>query len=273
MTTAQKVIKYIAIAFAIFLIVSIISGILTAIFGISTIFGIKVNDNRLSENLIGTTFENKDIKNLEIEVAYSNLIIKKDNELKVETNNSQIECKQINNKLYIKEESHNWFNRNNNIGDLIIYIPDNIELDKAEIVTGAGKINIEELTTDKLELELGAGETQINSLKVNNKATIEGGAGKVSILSSEINNLELDMGVGETTINSKLTGKTEINAGIGNLQIKVNGNKEDYKLKAEKGIGTIKVEGKEISNGNILGNGENSIEIDGGIGSIEVEFE
>ena len=40
MTTAQKVIKYIATAFAIFLIVTIISAILTGIFGLLSAFGL-----------------------------------------------------------------------------------------------------------------------------------------------------------------------------------------------------------------------------------------
>lgn len=40
MTTAQKVIKYIALGFAIFLIITIISAILTGIFGLLSAFGL-----------------------------------------------------------------------------------------------------------------------------------------------------------------------------------------------------------------------------------------
>lgn len=41
MSTAQKIIKYLALAFAIFLIVTIVSAILTGIYTISNILGLK----------------------------------------------------------------------------------------------------------------------------------------------------------------------------------------------------------------------------------------
>ena len=53
MTTAQKIIKYIANAFAIFLIVTIIFSILSAGYGILIAVGvINKQENKISENLI-----------------------------------------------------------------------------------------------------------------------------------------------------------------------------------------------------------------------------
>ena len=51
MTTAQKVIKYIATAFAIVLIASIISGILTGGFAILNALGLIHTNDSISENL------------------------------------------------------------------------------------------------------------------------------------------------------------------------------------------------------------------------------
>ena len=50
------------------------------------------------------------------------------------------------------------------------------------------------------------------------------------------------------------------------------GNKENYTIKANKGIGSIKIDGKEVSNDITYGNGENNIKIDGGIGEIKIDF-
>lgn len=50
------------------------------------------------------------------------------------------------------------------------------------------------------------------------------------------------------------------------------GNKEDYKLDMEKGIGGIFVEGKAVSDYGSSGNGTAEVEINGGIGAINVEF-
>lgn len=272
MTTAQKIIKYLATAFAIFLIVTIISGILGGLYVFSGILGLqKENEIINNEEMSITSFENTYVKTLDIDVTYTNLTIKKANSLKVETNNQNITCKQSSQTLRIKEKSRNWF-LNHDKGDLIIYIPENLEFEKVKINTGAGKIEIENINTRNLDLELGAGETRIEKLNVTNNCKIEGGAGKVSVLFGKINDLDLYMGIGELNVNAILTGQNKINAGIGNLNINLQGNKENYKIKVDKGIGSIKINGKEASDSEIYGYGENNIKIDGGIGNIRIDF-
>ena len=280
MTTAQRIIKYLAIAFAIFLIINIISGILWAIFGVSFIFGLHTWENdTIREHSVITNYEysdvdtlNREIETLNIDLNFSNLIIKKGEAFKVEGDNNNIKCRQNDITLYIEEINHHWFQKNNG-GELIIYIPEDLEFDKVKISTGAGKIDIERLKAKRLSLEIGAGETNIKELEVKDKAEIDGGAGKVTILSGIINDLDLDMGVGKVELNAKLTGITDIDAGIGELDININAPREDYKIRASKGIGAITIDREGISNDTIYGNGENYIKIDGGIGSIKIKFE
>ena len=216
-------------------------------------------------------YENRDITTLDIEVAYATLTVKRGKKLAVETNNSNIDCNNDNQKLQIKEKKHNWFLNNEN-QDVIVYLPEDTELEKVKINSGAGKIIIENLVTENLTFELGAGEAEIQNIKVLSNAEIEGGAGKLTVETGTINNLDLDMGVGEVKIKAKLTGRNEINAGIGNLRLDIQGEKEEYSIKIDKGVGSIKLDGGEAINGEKYGNGENSIEIDGGIGKIDVEF-
>lgn len=273
MTSAQKVIKYLAIAFAIFLIITIISGILSAFYGMAWILGLRdENENVQKDNeMTIINFEDSNIVELDIDVAYSNLALKTGEVFRVETNNTNIISKQSNQCLYVKENSHNWFS-NYDDNELIIYIPEGIVFDRVKINTGAGKISIENLSTESLSFKLGAGETEIESLNVSKKCNINGGAGKFSILSGEINDLDLDMGVGETNLSMILTGRSEIDAGVGKLDIHLQQNKEYYKIKVDKGIGSIRIDGKEISDNEIYGNGENYIDIDGGIGNISIDF-
>ena len=47
---------------------------------------------------------------------------------------------------------------------------------------------------------------------------------------------------------------------------------DDYKLDIEKGIGNITVDGASVSNIKEQGNGNNSIEVSGGIGAINLKF-
>lgn len=270
MTSIQKVIKYLAIAFAIFLTVTIISAILEAIYSLSGILGIKSNETTITEDMNETVFNNN-IKNLEIDISCTNLTIKQGEQFKVETNNSNIGFNENTNKLEIKEKRHRAFNNYNN-RDIIIYIPSYIELDKTILNSGAGEIFIETLTTKDLSFKLGAGKVKIENLNVSEKCNIEGGAGRLDILNGNLYKLDLDMGVGEINISSSIMKDSKIEAGIGNLNIDLLGNKDIYKIKAEKGLGSIKIDGNEIFDNQIYGNGENYIDVDGGIGNIKISF-
>lgn len=272
MSTAQKVIKYLSLAFAIFLIVNIITGILFGIRGLAIIFGLTGNKTEYTENLeeiyIGS--QDKQISNLKIELKYSTLNIKTGETLKVETNNKDIVCKESNNQLVIKEKKHNWF-YNDDRSELVIYIPENIVFNMVDIETGAGEINIDSLKTEKLEFEIGAGKVEISKLTVLNNAKIDGGAGKVRIASGEIKNLDLDLGAGKFEITSKLTGRNNIEAGVGKLDISLVDSTENYTIKVDKGIGSITIDGKEAQDAGTYGNGNSYIKVEGGVGAIDIK--
>lgn len=272
MTTAQKIIKYLATAFAVFLIVSIISGVLSVFYALSAVLGLKKVENKVNEEKDMINFEaSNDVATVDIDVDFTNLIIKNGDYLRVETNNQNIDYKQDNQKLKIKEKTHNWFAKNDE-GNLIVYIPENLKFEQVKINADAGKIHIENLNTEKLNLELGAGATEIENLIVTYNCKINSGAGKVSISSGKINDLKLDMGIGKFEISSEITGNNKVNAGIGNLNLDIKGIRENYTLKANKGIGNIKIDKKEISEDAVYGSGENAIKIEGGIGNIDVNF-
>ena len=268
MTTAQKIIKYLALSFAIFLIFTIMSGIFETLYSLSGLLGLQKEDKVIKNEMNIINFENNSGALLDIDVSFTNLIIKKGEFLKAETNNKNINCKQNNQNLQIKEKKHNWFSKNNK-GDLIIYIPEDLNFEKVKINAGAGKIQIENINAKKLYLDLGAGETVIEKLNITDNCKIESGAGKVSILSGNINELNLDMGVGKVSINSKLTGNSKIDAGVGNLKIDLLNKIDDYYIDISKGLGSISLNGEDLSEGT-YGSGSNKINIDGGIGNIDI---
>lgn len=281
MTSIQKIIKYAAIAFAIFLIVTIISTILGLFYAIT---GVLVSDNDTNgsthteevnvieirnENMETVNIANSNIGNLEIDLFYTNLLIKSGNELKFESNNTNIMCQQKNDTLKISEKKHDWFSKNNDEISTL-FLPETMVIEKFKINAGAGKITIDKLITNELSFELGAGETVINSLNVLQNCKLEGGAGKITINSGVINNFNLDMGVGEANVTARLINQSEINAGVGSLNLNLEGTKEEYTLKVNKGIGSIKVNSEEAQDATVIGNGPNYIKVDGGIGSIKI---
>lgn len=268
MSNVQRIIKYAAIALAIFLILNIISGIIFAVVVMGTIFS---NKNEISENLESLTVTSSPYI-LDIETSSVNIMIQEGDTFKVETNNKNIITKEINGKLIICEKSWNWFGKTNT-SELVISIPVGLSFDELVMETGAGKINIESLSTKRLDLDLGAGKVEIGNLIVEKQTEIDGGAGEIVINDSKLHNLDLDQGIGKVAITAKITGSSEINSGVGALELNLLGTKEDYRIKIDKGIGIAKIGEEEMKSNTYYGDGTNFIDIDGGISSIKIKYQ
>ncbi|MGN1342200.1 MAG: DUF4097 family beta strand repeat-containing protein [Bacilli bacterium] len=274
MTTVQKIIKYFATVFAVFLIITIISAILSGGQVLLSAFGlINENSNIVMEDLKVISSEEKEVSTLKIDLTSTNLEIKTGEIFRVETNNSKITFINDNGSVKIKEENRNWLNNNNKESNLIIYIPENmIFLDETKIETGAGKIKIEKLNTQGLYLNLGAGDVYIENVIVTGEAKIDGGVGKIELKYCEINDLKANLGIGEFVFSGKLTGKSEMNSGVGAINIDLMDNNKNYTIDVSKGIGNVTLNGQKLEMDILYGTGENYLYIDGGIGEIKIRF-
>jgi len=262
MTQTQKIIKYIAISLAILLIVSIFY----SLFGVvSNILGISFDKE--SSNYTTKTVKDE-INYLNFDLTYSKLTFKIGNEFKVESNNEYVVVKESKNKISIEDKTRWFSNKVNN--EVIVYIPENTIFEEVVIEAGSGNINIENLNTKYLDMDLGAGSITFDNLYVSVEADIDSGAGKLKVLSGNINNLDLDMGIGEVLVEGILVGNNDIDAGIGTLNINLNNSVNNYKFIINKGIGEIRINNEIIKNKFYNDLGNNIINIDGGIGSINV---
>lgn len=268
MSEFQKIIKYFAIALAMFLIFSIISGIS---FGLSLVGNIfDGNDSEVLEDVLELVEIEDNINVLDVSVTSSNILIKVGDTFKIDTDNKYIDCKQDGKKVKVTEKKHSLFNSDNS--KLVIYIPSDMTLDDVEIDSGAGKIDVDKLSVRNLNLNLGAGSVNIDNLMVFNSASIDGGAGETVIKNSDINNLELDMGVGRFSITATILGNSDIDHGVGEAIINLLGDAVEYQINVSKGLGSVSVDGKNINNNSIIGNGMNKIDLDCGVGSVVVNF-
>ena len=102
MTTFQKIIKYLAIAFAIFIIFSICFAILKGI----NIFVNVLGNNKLSSEL-ETVYIGECKKNMNIDLSYTNLIIKNGDSFKIETNNKNINVEYDKNRGFFNTRDEN----------------------------------------------------------------------------------------------------------------------------------------------------------------------
>ena len=268
MTTFQKIIKYLALAFAIFLIVSIIGGILTGLAGISFLTSRK--DSEIVGEMQNYPIEGE-FDSLSVDLSFAKLVIKTADKFDIESNHKYISVKSDNGKLRISETKR-LFSANPKGVTVILSLPEDLVFDEAVVDTGAGKVEIEALSADILKLSLGAGEAEIGMLTANTRAKIDGGAGELKINGGRLCNLELDMGVGELTLKSRIEGNSELDYGVGETNLTLLGKREDYRIEIDKGIGEAKLAGEKMYDDSVYGSGENKIDIDGGIGEINIEF-
>lgn len=262
MTSLQRAIKYCALAFAVFLSVSIIGGICSAA---AMVFGFLGGD---PVGEMQTYSISGEITSLDIEIGMAAFEIVEGESFSVESNLKDLSVEEKNGVLQISDEQ-----KNGSIGSsdasVVLTVPAGFVFEEADISAGAGELTIDTLAASELKLDLGAGETEIGSLTVLEKAEINNGAGELTIQGGELNDLSMDLGVGEM----ELTGDCTINYGVGETILNLAGDSSDYQIALDKGIGGATLDGETMSGDSVYGDGPNKISIDGGVGSLRIEFE
>lgn len=256
MNTTQKVIKTFAICLAALIILSIINGVahlVTSAFSFN-------NDVNINETY------NSDINNIKIDVGTTNMVIKYGDTFSITAENvsKEFKIKEEGNTLVIKEKNITIFS-NKKSSHTTITIPN--DLNNLSIDIGAGKLELSDITSNNFSLNQGAGKVVITNL-ISNNTTIDGGAGELHITSSKLQNLDLDLGAGKCYYNGILLGNNKIDQGVGELILDL--QNDDYKFKIEKGLGSLTVNGNSYSEDFEVGEGTNIIDIDGGVGSINI---
>lgn len=278
MYTAQRVIKYCAIGFAVLLICGIISAIVSAGVMLSYVFGGRSDDMPAPGTTevidVGEVTE-QNLTGIYLDLKATNVVIGRGAEFVLESDPDVITVSRGDNALYVQEKDFNFLTDWGTSGrELRIVLPEDWrKLDTLRLNAGAGKVEINNIQVKNLELNLGAGKTEVNRIVATERAKIDGGAGYLAVRESELKDLDLDMGVGKVELGAKLLGNCQIDAGVGKLEINLQGVAEEYRVKVEKGLGSITLNGEKLSDGTMRGEGVNLIDIDGGVGAIEIRTE
>lgn len=204
---------------------------------------------------------------LNINLATSDLTITNGNKLEAKTDSDSVSINVKDKKVIIKE-TEKWY-KFKKAPKVTVTIPNDLKFDDVYIETGAGKLNIKELSVKNLSLKLGAGKIEIDNI-MSDKTTIENGAGSLKIANGILGNAKIAGGVGSMDITAKITGDSKIETGIGSINLDLINVDGDYTLDIEKGLGSITYNGDKIKDDKKIGNGSNFIKLEGGIGSIKV---
>ena len=272
MTTTQKIIKYLAIAFALFLVISIFS----IIFGLSREIISSINNDKKESELLEeyTTISNNvnNIESFKIDISNDDIEIKEGEKFEVKTNDPDVKFYHENSIVKIKsDKTFSWHLSNSSRGTIIIYLPNEFNISELDLNLGAGKIDIDKIFVETLLMDLGAGTMTTKEINVYEKATINGGAGNINIYSGTINNLNLKLGAGNASIESDLIGSNTLTTGVGKLNLGLSRSKDNYKFDISKGLGNIILNDFDISEDILIGDGETKIKISGAVGNIIIK--
>ena len=270
MTTLQRIIRYLAIALAVCLVVSIVGGILSVI-GLAV--GWFDSDMVLDEEKQYTV--SGEVANLQIEIHAATLsIVQGDfqqDKILVRSNLANLEVREEDGTLYLTNTAK--YPVSYEGATLTLEIPSSAMFQNVKIETGAGKLEVFALFVQTLELDFGASDVTFDSLSVSDYANFEGGVGNVCIRDGHLTDLSLDIAVGSLELCATLEGNCEINCAVGDAELVLLGTKDDYCIDVNKGVGTVTVDGEKLGDGDRRGSGATTLLIDTGVGSASVEFE
>ena len=269
MTETQKIIKYFAMAFAIFLIIGIIGGILASLSFASYVFTDK-ETVVVSSDL--NDYSVKDVDRLYLDLQAADLEIKSGSDFSLQSNHEYLKVDESSDSLRI-EEIKRPYKINDNVYKVVLTVPQSKTFDSVVIETGAGKLVLDGFTTKSMKLTLGAGAVALNNVTVTDNTDFEGGAGEITITDCTFAELDMKIGVGACNLTATLLGDSEIDCGVGEANFKlIRTPAIDYSVQVEKALGDVTVDGRKIKNEETIGFGENEVEINCGIGEVDVEF-
>lgn len=272
MTSTQKIIKYIALALAFAIIVGIFSSIASVAALIGGIFSVGKNISEAVSDDFKALDISGDVSELHIDIISAELEIAVGDEFSIETDSGYITAQNSSGKIKIREKKKGLLGYSS-LKTVILTIPEDFVFDEVDIEGGAGRLKIEALSAKELSLDLGAGEVDIQNLEISSEAEINGGAGKITLKDSSFNELSLDMGVGELDFTAEITQKGDIDFGVGNAKVKLIGSANDYSIRLDKGLGNASYCGESVSGSKTCGSGDAVIDMDGGIGNIDIDFD
>ncbi len=266
MTNFQKVVKCFAIVLAFSLIAGMTVGVIR---GISAI--VKVADLTTSDGKVEDVKE-ETIKKIRIKLFRTDLVIVEGESFNAETDNDDVTVKEVFGTLVVEENSKSIVDSLKK-SELVLVIPKGYTFEEIKITTGAGKFGAELLDAEKIDLNFGAGAVTIDKIVSSERTEMTGGAGKIEIRDGKTHNLNFDMGVGKLDYRAEITGESEIDCGMGGVDLILLGGEENYSVDLDKGLGLVSVNGVSYNDGIDYGDGENKLDINGGVGEIKVNFE
>lgn len=277
MTGFQKFIKYAAIAFGIYLSITIVLALLGIARGLvrasknDEFKDIVTDREEYKTEDITRTYEN--IRNLEVNVEETELIIRNGDTFRIEGTNipDRMEIEQEGNQLSISDEElpSSFFDGNM---VMTIYIPEDTKLDTIDLEINYVPADIQKLNATNLKLEIYNNYCEIDEIIADNME-FKNEEGNIDIYNAEIGRLLFDSESGVEDVSLDITENAEINLEYSYTDMNLIGKQEDYQISTKNQAGNIYIDGETItSNAETWGSGSTKINLDNVKADIFISF-
>ncbi len=147
--------------------------------------------------------------------------------------------------------------------------------EEINLEAGVGLTTLKNINSDNFIIKSGVGEVNIENLKINKDFNINAGVGEVDIKDSDIHDMQVKTGVGEFNFSGRISGDSELKAGMGECHLTIYGNIDDYDIQAKSGIGEVSINGENYLNKHSKSSSNPNaklLKLSGGIGEISLRF-
>lgn len=235
---------------------------------------------------------NGDVKKLDMEIEYGEVIIKTGNVNDVEISTKNIIEKRFSyevdgDTLKIRYKGGFSFFTWKSDAHIYVTLPEGTKFEESSLENGAGSMEISDFISDKIKIDNGAGELSMKNVTADTELKIKSGAGAVRLENISCGALNVDSGVGEVRVEEavcsgiklnngmgaiyyvgEVNGKADIDNGVGEVKMTIYGISSDYNFKVDNGIGHVMINGNASVN---TTGGKYDFNIDTGIGEVHID--
>lgn len=164
----------------------------------------------------------------------------------------------------------------NNISSVKITIPRDFKGKNINLKCGAGSITADKLTADEVTILVGAGSCRIDELTAKEKSSYTVGAGELRIHNMSAYNATIDCSMGSIFAEGTLYGNNIVSCSMGTIDLKLEGQQNDYNYDGKCSMGTVTINGSSYSGLNqsfVKNNGaDNAFSINCNVGTINLRI-
>ena len=244
-----------------------------------------------------TSMESNNVKNINIDVEYGEIIIQRGNTDKIDIQTTNIheemfkaavdgDTLKVRYKKGFTFFNFGLFGKNSKI---VITLPEDSVYENVDIDNGAGAMRISNFEAKKIDIDNGVGELKLENIIAEDKMDLETGTGEMSIDTLTCGTLKIESGVGEVNaknvkcgdiktssgvgsfrFDGRIEGDADISNGCGEIRMNLTGSSADYGFKVDSGIGQVRVNGNTPVQ---TSSAKYTFKVSTGIGEVRIDFE